>query len=93
VLDRLQRQRIGLGHHKYLNYRRWFRGRLATYVSDRVASVRESPWWNGHVLRTIAESHIRGQANHVKELSAVLTIDAVERTLLNSARAACDGAA
>ncbi len=83
ALDRLQRQHVVLGQHKYLNYRRWFRGRLAPYVSDRLASVRSGPWWNDRVLRTLAESHVSGKANFVKEISAVLTLDAVERLLVN----------
>jgi hypothetical protein len=97
TLDRLQRRHVVLGQHKYLNYRRWFRDRLASYVSDRLASVR-APWWDGGVLRTLAESHIAGRANYVKEISAVLTLDAVERLLVNVDRekvdrAACDGVA
>ena len=97
TLDRLQRQHVVLGQHKYLNYRRWFRDRLAGYVSDRLASVR-APWWDGRVLRTLAEAHISGRANYVKEISTVLTLDAVERLLVNVDRVsvdrtACDGVA
>lgn len=93
MLDQFQRGHVVLGQHKYLNYRRWFRDRLAGYISDRLAAVRGVPWWDARALRALAQSHISGKANYVKEISAVLTLDAVERLLLNGDHTISDGAA
>jgi asparagine synthase (glutamine-hydrolysing) len=72
-----------LGMHKFLHYRSWYREELAPYANDMLASarVRESPFWNQDVLRHIARQHRDGRKNLVLEISAVLTVEAIERLL------------
>jgi asparagine synthase (glutamine-hydrolysing) len=73
-----------LGRHKYLSYRRWFQKELAGYVRDVLTDPRtaRSPYWNAGFLKSMADEHIRGQRNWVREINAVLTIEATERLLL-----------
>jgi asparagine synthase (glutamine-hydrolysing) len=73
-----------LGLHKFLPYRRWFRKELASTVMERVASerVRQAPWWSKDGPERVARMHISGRANYVREINTVLTLEAVERTLL-----------
>jgi asparagine synthase (glutamine-hydrolysing) len=71
------------GLHKYLAYRIWFQRELAAYVDGilKDAQVRRSPLWNSRFLEHIASDHATGHKNYVREIDAVLTLDAVERLL------------
>jgi asparagine synthase (glutamine-hydrolysing) len=73
-----------LGLHKFLPYRRWFRNELAPYIADtlRSSTVMQQPWWNSDFLATMGEDHQKGRRNYVHELDIVLTLDAIERTLI-----------
>ena len=74
------------GTHKYLPYRNWFRRELADYVMDAIVDVRarQSPFWNADVLGRIAEDHIRGRKNYVREINAVVTLATVDRLLFRA---------
>ncbi len=67
------------GLHKYLHYRRWFRGELAAYVSDTLSAAGKQGLWNSDFLQSMAFEHTRGRKNYVLEINAVLTLEAVER--------------
>lgn len=82
-LARLDAHHRVFGSHKYLHYRRWFRRELAGYVVERLsdpATSRCGPW-NRAFLEQIAQDHAKGQKNHVREIDAVLTLDAICRLL------------
>jgi asparagine synthase (glutamine-hydrolysing) len=72
-----------LGLHKYLHYRSWFRRELAGYLNDVITDARtlESSFWNSGFLEQMAREHINGRKNHIREINAVLTLEAVERLL------------
>jgi asparagine synthase (glutamine-hydrolysing) len=73
-----------LGLHKYLPYRRWFRGELAPYIRDVLTDPRTArlPYFCSKALATLVEDHVRGRHNYVREINAVLTLEAVERLLI-----------
>jgi asparagine synthase (glutamine-hydrolysing) len=73
-----------IGLHKYLHYRSWFRHELAEYLKSVVndSQTRQSQYLNCDFLRQIANEHINGRNNHVVEIDALLTLEAVERLLL-----------
>jgi asparagine synthase (glutamine-hydrolysing) len=75
-----------LGLHKYLPYRLWFRRELASYVADVVHDVRarRMPFWNHRFLDTVVQDHVRGRANRLRELGAILTLEAVDRMLISA---------
>jgi asparagine synthase (glutamine-hydrolysing) len=83
LLDTLARQGL-LGRHKFLAYRSWFRAELADYARQAVsdAAARARPWWNPRGLAHLVARHVAGQDNHLPELHAVLTLEAVQRTLM-----------
>lgn len=72
-----------LGLHKYLHYRSWFRRELAGYLNDVITNARtlESSFWNSGFLEQMAREHINGRKNYIREINAVLTLEAVERLL------------
>ena len=71
------------GLHKYLPYRIWFQRELAAYVDGvlKDAQVRHSSLWNSRFLEHMASDHATGHKNYVREIDAVVTLDAVERLL------------
>jgi asparagine synthase (glutamine-hydrolysing) len=72
--------------HRYLHYRQWFQRELASYVRERVSDpqIRQSHFWNRRFLDDMAESHVAGRKNRVREINAVLTLEAIDRLLLHS---------
>jgi asparagine synthase (glutamine-hydrolysing) len=86
-LDPLLRQissALGIaGLHKYLPYRIWFQRELAAYVDEilKDAQVRHSSLWDSGFVEHMASDHATGHKNYVREIDAVLTLDAVERLL------------
>src|ERR1700693_862815 len=73
-----------LGLHKFLPYRRWFRNELVPVVLERISSdrVRCAPWWAKNAPEAVARKHVAGQGNYVRELNAILTLEAIERLLV-----------
>jgi len=73
-----------LGLHKFLRYRRWFRSELATYVKESLANARalRLPFFDAAILDLMADRHISGQCNYVREINAVLTLEGIERLIL-----------
>ena len=75
-----------LERHKFLRYRTWFQRELAPYISEALRDVRlsGSQFWSTAFLERMASDHIRAQKNYVREIDAVLTLDAVERLLFRN---------
>jgi asparagine synthase (glutamine-hydrolysing) len=73
-----------LGLHKFLPYRSWFRRELATYVSDVLTDARtqQLPYWNSPFLTSIARDHVHGRKNYIREIHAILTLEATERLII-----------
>lgn len=82
VLNWLNSRKMLFGHHKYLRYRSWMRKELAQYLRDSLAACDSVPFLNAGFVRGLAEQHITGRRNYICEINAVLTLSAVERTLL-----------
>jgi asparagine synthase (glutamine-hydrolysing) len=72
--------------HKYLPYCHWFRRELAAHVREILADAqtRRMPFWSSDFLENMADDHIRGRKNYVREINAVLTLQAVERLLFQN---------
>jgi asparagine synthase (glutamine-hydrolysing) len=83
LFDRLGSGVRLFGWHKFLHYRKWFRRELAGYISGILKEVqtRRSPFWNSSFLDILAREHINGRRNYVREIDAVLTLEAVDRLL------------
>jgi asparagine synthase (glutamine-hydrolysing) len=75
-----------LGWHKFLAYRLWFMTPLATYAQQVVTDprTRRMPFWNTDALTDLVPDHVAGRRNRLRELHAVLTLEAVQRTLLDA---------
>jgi asparagine synthase (glutamine-hydrolysing) len=84
VLDVLHSRAWVVGSHRFLRYRRWFRQQLSQYLRERVESAGQNPMWDRQRLSRLADDHIAGRRNHVMDLNAVLTLEAVDRLLLRT---------
>ena len=75
-----------LGRHKFLAYRVWLRRELAPYAAQVLADgrTRGLPFWNAAALRRVAEDHARGRCNRLRDLHAVITLEAAHRLLLDA---------
>jgi asparagine synthase (glutamine-hydrolysing) len=78
-----------LGSHRYLQYRRWFRSELAGYIRERLTDSQtlQSNLWNRDFLDQLADSHITGRRNYLREINLVLTCSAIDRLLLRGPNA------
>jgi asparagine synthase (glutamine-hydrolysing) len=76
------------GRHRYLHYRPWFRNELAAYVNEVVSDshIRLSLFWNADFIDRLAQEHTCGGKNYLREINAVLTLEAVERLLFRRHR-------
>lgn len=73
-----------LGLHKFLPYRGWFRRELAPYLTEVVNDpfTRNMPFWNPRFLGMAVRDHTSGRRNYLRELSAILTLEAVDRIFI-----------
>ena len=74
-----------LGLHKFLPYRLWFRRELAPYAAQVIGDerTRHLPFWNSTALQTIMRDHTSGRRNRLRDIHAVLTLEAVDRMLIS----------
>ncbi len=79
AIDRLG----GLGLHKFLPYRGWFRRELAPYLTQVIgdARTRRMALWNPHFLDSAVADHVSGRRNNLRAIHTILTLEAVQRTL------------
>jgi asparagine synthase (glutamine-hydrolysing) len=70
------------GLHKFLKYGTWFRQDLQTYVREGLERAARLEFFDAKWLAGMADRHVSGRKNHTAEIHYVLTLEAVERTLL-----------
>ena len=87
ALSALHLERLFLGRHKFYHFRTWYRGPLAGYLHDTLLSpnARVSRWFAPGALRAMVEAHVACRANHTLDLHRALTLELIERHLLDPA--------
>ena len=72
-----------LPSHRYLEYRRWYRDELSAYARAVLSDPQtlRLNYWNQSAPETAIADHIAGRGTYVKEISAVLTLEAIQRLL------------
>ena len=80
-----------LGMHKYLPYSYWFRKELAPILLERVATerVRQAPWWKKGAPEVYARAHVSRRGHYMRELNAILTLEAIDRLFISSPQQEC----
>jgi asparagine synthase (glutamine-hydrolysing) len=83
-LGRGRRPPWPVGTHKIENYRRWFRDELHPWLSGELHDTSAMPFLSRPAVRETIAAHGAGAENFTAELSRLLTIALVTRTLLNA---------
>lgn len=79
-------ERLFLGRHKFYHFRLWYRDELSSYVKDMLLDSRTKsrPYLNAKNLETIVRSHTKGHGNYTLEIHRVLTLELIQRLLIES---------
>jgi hypothetical protein len=51
-------------------------------LADVIQASRRLPFWDNSLLARVAEDHRCGRRNYLKEINAIMTLEAVDRLLL-----------
>ena len=84
ALHFLNLERLFLGRHKYYHFRSWYRNELAQYVRDYLLDDRtlHRPYLRGSQVEKCVLDHIDGKANNTTEISRLLTLEIIQRQLI-----------
>ncbi len=79
-------ERIFLGRHKYTHYRVWYRDALSKYVKEMLLDRQtlSRPYLRAKTLETMVQGHLRGDRNYTSQIHQILTLELLNRKLLDS---------
>jgi asparagine synthase (glutamine-hydrolysing) len=82
----LHLERVFLGRHKFHHFRVYYRDELSSFVKEILLDRRtlERPFLRKQVVEEIARGHTAGYQNHTQEIHKLLTVELVQRQLLDS---------
>jgi asparagine synthase (glutamine-hydrolysing) len=85
LFSRLHLERLFLGRHKLLHFRVWYRDQLADYVRQILLDplTLSRPYLQKKKLEGLVESHLKGTQNHTMAIHKLLTLELLQRHLLN----------
>jgi len=84
LLQPLHLERIILGRQKFEYYRLWFRKDISDYVKQVLLDNRTKnrPYFNSKFITKMVSDHINGRKNYFMEISKCLTIELIQRLLI-----------
>jgi asparagine synthase (glutamine-hydrolysing) len=70
----------------FRHYRIWFRQELADFIQDVLLDPKTlgRAYWNSKILQKIVLDHIAGRRNNLAEIRKVLTLEMIERSLVEN---------
>lgn len=85
TLSPLRLEHLFLGRHKVFHFRVWYRDALAGYVQEMLLDSRalSRPYIERKGLEAVVRGHIKGDRNYTTELHKVLTLELLQRLLLD----------
>jgi asparagine synthase (glutamine-hydrolysing) len=80
----LRLERLFLGRHKFHHFRVWYRDELSAYVKEVLLypAARKRPYLNEKLVEFIVQTHTQGKRNFTLEIHKLLTLELVQRQLL-----------
>ena len=77
-------EKIFLGKHKYLFYRRWYRRELSNFIKSVLLDNRhkQRSYLNKNVLEIIVDDHLKGKANHTDLISKLVSIELIQNKMI-----------
>jgi asparagine synthase (glutamine-hydrolysing) len=84
VVKPLRLENLFLGRHKFHHFRVYYRDELARYVQEVLLDPRTlgRPYLNGSSVEVIVRGHTAGYRNYTLEIHRLLTIELVQRQLI-----------
>lgn len=78
-------ERFFLGNQKFYHFKTWYRHELASYVQDILLDSRTlaRPWYDATVVRQMVAQHIAGSRNYTSEIHKMLSLELLQRQLLD----------
>jgi asparagine synthase (glutamine-hydrolysing) len=78
-------ERLFLGRHKYSHFRVWYRDHLSNYVQEMLLDGSALNRWyvNRSTLKEIIMKHVSGQGNYTLEIHKMLSLELLNRSLLD----------
>lgn len=85
-LSQLHLEQLFLGRHKVFHFRIWYRDFLTDYVKEMLLDTRSlsRSYIEKEGLERIVTGHLSGKNNYTEELHKVLTLELIQRLLLES---------
>jgi len=79
-------ERLFLGRHKFKHYRVWYRDTLSKYVKEMLLDRQtlSRPYLQAKTVETMVKGHLRGDRNYTSQIHQMLTLDLLNRKLLDS---------
>jgi asparagine synthase (glutamine-hydrolysing) len=80
-------ERLFLGRHKVFHFRVWYRDALTSYVRETLLDSRSlsRPYIERRGLESIVRGHLNGNRNYTLEIHKVLSLELVQRLLIDAA--------
>jgi len=84
ALRPLRLERLFLGRHKFYHFRVWYRDELSQYAKDILldSRTRQRPYLLGNLLEAMVNAHTSGKRNYTSEIHRALTIELIQRLLI-----------
>jgi asparagine synthase (glutamine-hydrolysing) len=80
----LNLEQFFLGRHKWYHFRTWYKTPLAAYIRDVLLDERSlsRPYVCRDAVKAVVNGHIHGDRNHTAEIHKLLTIELIQRQLI-----------
>jgi len=86
MLKPLHIEKFFLGRHKFYHFRVWYRDQLSEYVREILLDEKtlKRPYLKRDFLEHIVNSHTAGYRNYTTEITKMLTIELIQRLLIEN---------
>jgi asparagine synthase (glutamine-hydrolysing) len=80
----LHLERLFIGRHKFHHFRVWYRDELSRWLREILldSGARSRPYLRAGSLEKILEAHISGRRNYAFEIHKILTLEFIQRKLI-----------
>lgn len=77
-------EKLFTGQHKFYHFRLWYRDQLSDYLKSVLLDDKalSRPYLNRKAVENVVEGHTKGYRNHTIEITQLLTLELIQRLLL-----------
>jgi asparagine synthase (glutamine-hydrolysing) len=80
----LHLERLFIGRHKFHHFRIWYRDELSRWLKEMLldSNARSRPYLRANSLEEMLNAHISGRRNYTFEIHKILTLEFIQRKLI-----------